>query len=83
VYDVAIIGGGPGGYAAALYAHNFGLDVALIEKESVGGTCLHRGCIPAKSWLHTAEVFTTVASAGDFGVVASEPRVDWDAALAR
>jgi len=43
LYDVAIIGGGPGGYAAALYAHNFGLSVALVERAEVGGTCLHRG----------------------------------------
>ena len=60
MYDIVIIGGGPGGYAAALYAHNFGLSVALVEKERPGGTCLLRGCIPAKQWLHTAEVFTTV-----------------------
>lgn len=83
MYDVAIIGGGPGGYAAALYAHNFGLSVALVERAEVGGTCLHRGCIPAKSWLHTAEVFTEVARAADFGVNSSEPTVDWGVALAR
>lgn len=83
MYDVIIIGGGPGGYAAALYAHNFELSVALVEKERIGGTCLLRGCIPAKSWLHTAEVFTTVRRAGEFGVLADEPKVDWAAALAR
>jgi dihydrolipoamide dehydrogenase len=84
VYDVAIIGGGPGGYAAALYAHNFGLSVALVEKDpAVGGTCLHRGCIPAKAWLQTAEVFATVAGAGDFGVHASAPSLDWHAARER
>jgi len=83
VHDVAIIGGGPGGYAAALFAHNFGLTVALVEREQIGGTCLHRGCIPAKSWLQTAEVFTEVAHAGDFGVVTSPPVLDWAAALAR
>jgi len=83
VYDVAIIGGGPGGYAAALYAHNFGLSVALIEKSLVGGTCLHRGCIPAKAWLQTAEVFSEVAHASDFGVVTSEPSLDWSKALQR
>jgi dihydrolipoamide dehydrogenase len=54
VYDIVIVGGGPGGYAAALYAHNFGLSVALVEKERPGGTCLIRGCIPAKQWLHIA-----------------------------
>jgi dihydrolipoamide dehydrogenase len=83
VYDVAIIGGGPGGYAAALYAHNYGLTVALVEKDQVGGTCLLRGCIPAKSWLQTAEVYSTVAESADFGVVSAPPKVDWPAALAR
>ncbi|MGI9647253.1 MAG: dihydrolipoyl dehydrogenase [Acidimicrobiia bacterium] len=83
VYDVVIIGGGPGGYAAALYAHNFGLSVALVEKERVGGTCLIRGCIPAKTWLHAAEVFTTVAGAADYGVHASEPTFDWSEGWAR
>lgn len=83
MYDVAIIGGGPGGYAAALYAHNFGLSVALVEKAQVGGTCLHRGCIPAKAWIHTAEVFAEVAGAAEFGVIASAPQLDWGRALER
>jgi dihydrolipoamide dehydrogenase len=83
VYDVVIVGGGPGGYASALYAHNFGLDVALIEKDQVGGTCLLRGCIPAKTWLKTAEVYTTVKRAADFGVNVEEPTIDWPAALDR
>jgi dihydrolipoamide dehydrogenase len=83
VYDAAIIGGGPGGYAAALYAHNFGLSVALVEKAEVGGTCLHRGCIPAKAWLHTAEVFTEVGRAAEFGVNSSAPTLDWGVALER
>jgi dihydrolipoamide dehydrogenase len=83
VHDVVIIGGGPGGYAAALYAHNFGLSVALVEKDRVGGTCLVRGCIPAKTWLQTASVFQTVARSSEFGVASSEPVLDWSAALAR
>jgi dihydrolipoamide dehydrogenase len=83
VHDVAIIGGGPGGYAAALYAHNFGLDVALIERSLVGGTCLHRGCIPAKSWLQTAEVFNEVSDADEFGVIVPAPALDWGRALER
>ncbi len=83
VYDVVIIGGGPGGYAAALYAHNFGLNVALVEKERVGGTCLLRGCIPAKAWLKTAEVFAHAQKASDFGVHVGEPTLDWEAALNR
>ncbi len=83
MYDVVIIGGGPGGYAAALYAHNFGLEVALVEKDILGGACLNRGCIPAKTWLHAADVFDTVRRAGDFGVVSSPPEINWQAALAR
>jgi dihydrolipoamide dehydrogenase len=83
VHDIVIIGGGPGGYAAALYAHNFGLSVALVEKERIGGTCLVRGCIPAKSWLETAAVYQTVSRSAEFGVSSSEPTVDWSTALAR
>ena len=67
-YDIVVLGGGPGGYAAALYAASAGLTVALVEKEKVGGTCLHRGCIPAKALLHAAEVFRTVDHAGEHGV---------------
>jgi dihydrolipoamide dehydrogenase len=67
-FDVVVIGGGPGGYAAALYASAADLSVALVEKDRVGGTCLHRGCIPAKELLETASVFRTVAGAGAFGV---------------
>ena len=83
MYDVIVIGGGPGGYGAALYAHNFGLSVALVEKDELGGTCLLRGCIPAKTWLQSAEVYSTVRSAGDFGVVTGETSFDWPKALAR
>lgn len=83
MHDVVIIGGGPGGYAAALYAYNFGLSVALIEKDTVGGTCLVRGCIPAKTWLETAEIYQTVANAETFGVLAGDPKLDWQAALRR
>lgn len=83
MHDVVIIGGGPGGYAAALYAHNFGLSVALVEKDRLGGTCLVRGCIPAKTWLQTASVYQTVARSSEFAVGSSEPILDWPAALAR
>ena len=83
MYDLVIVGGGPGGYGAALYARNFDLSVALIEQDKIGGTCLLRGCIPAKSWLQAAEVYSTVRSAGDFGVITSDPRFDWPVALAR
>ncbi|MCZ6455817.1 MAG: dihydrolipoyl dehydrogenase [Actinobacteria bacterium] len=83
MHDIVIVGGGPGGYASALYAHNFGLSVALVDEERPGGTCLIRGCIPAKQWLHIAEVYSTVSHAAEFGVVASQPQIDWSAALAR
>jgi dihydrolipoamide dehydrogenase len=83
LYDIVIVGGGPGGYASALYAHNFGLSVAMVDKERPGGTCLIRGCIPAKQWLHVADVFTTVANAAEFGVITEQPSLDWTAALAR
>ena len=85
-YDIVVLGGGPGGYAAALYAASAGLKVALVEKEKVGGTCLHRGCIPAKALLHAAEVFRTVNHAGVHGVKLPEgvvPEPDWPAANAR
>jgi dihydrolipoamide dehydrogenase len=85
-YDVVVLGGGPGGYAAALYAASAGLSVAMVEQEKVGGTCLHRGCIPAKALLHAAEVFRTVAHAGEHGVKLPEgvtPEPDWPAANTR
>jgi dihydrolipoamide dehydrogenase len=85
-FDVVVLGGGPGGYASALYAASAGLTVALVEKEKVGGTCLHRGCIPAKALLHAAEVFRTVSHAGAHGVRLPEgvqPEPDWPAANSR
>ena len=83
MHDIVIIGGGPGGYAAALYAHNFGLKVALIEKDRVGGTCLLRGCIPAKTWIESGGVFATVKDAAEFGVETSDPTFVWPTALER
>jgi dihydrolipoamide dehydrogenase len=69
-FDVVIVGGGPGGYAAALYGAAAGLSIALVELDKVGGTCLHRGCVPAKEFLETAAVYRTVRSAADFGIEA-------------
>ncbi|HUR23319.1 MAG TPA: dihydrolipoyl dehydrogenase [Acidimicrobiales bacterium] len=75
-FDLVVIGGGPGGYAAALYAAGAGMSVAVVEKDKVGGTCLHRGCIPAKHYLETASVFRTVAGAKVFGVQTDQPALD-------
>jgi dihydrolipoamide dehydrogenase len=75
-FDVVVLGGGPGGYAAALYGAAAGLKIGMVEEARVGGTCLHRGCIPAKELLQTAEVLRTVAGAKDFGVEAGQPVLD-------
>jgi len=79
-FDVVILGGGPGGYAAALYGASAGLSIAMVERDTVGGTCLNRGCIPAKALLQTAEVFRTATHAADFGIMpadSGEFRPDW------
>ena len=82
-HDVVVIGGGPGGYAAALYGAAAGLDIALIEKAKIGGTCLHVGCIPAKELLETASVYRTVSEAARFGITTSAPSVDWSVTINR
>ncbi|MFN8016238.1 MAG: dihydrolipoyl dehydrogenase [Acidimicrobiia bacterium] len=76
-FEIVVLGGGPGGYAAALYGAAAGLNIALVEENRVGGTCLHRGCIPAKALLQSAEVSRTIKHASDFGVSSSEPVVDF------
>ncbi len=82
-FDVVVLGGGPGGYAAALYGAAAGLRIAMIEEARVGGTCLHRGCIPAKELLQTAEVLRTVRGAKEFGVDAGQPTLDLPTSMAR
>ena len=80
-HDVVVLGGGSGGYACALRAAELGMSVALVEKDLLGGTCLHRGCIPTKALLHTAEVADAVRGAAHVGVTASFTGVDMPAAL--
>ena len=82
-HQVVVIGGGPGGYAAALYAAGIGLDVGLVEAAKIGGTCLHVGCIPAKELLETAHVYRTVGHAAEFGVGAGTPVIDWSTTMSR
>ncbi|WP_371362026.1 Dihydrolipoyl dehydrogenase [Sporomusa rhizae] len=74
--DIAIIGGGPGGYVSAIKAAQMGAKVVLIEKDALGGTCLNRGCIPTKSFVRSAQVLNTVKHSGTFGVVTADAVVD-------
>ncbi len=76
-YDVAVIGGGTGGYSAAIRASELGLKVAIVEKDLLGGTCLHRGCIPTKAWLYAAELADAAALAATFGISLGKPNIDW------
>ena len=76
-YDVAVIGGGPGGYAAAFQAADLGLRTALIDQEAqLGGVCLLRGCIPSKALLHAARLITDAEDAQSWGIQFDKPKVD-------
>ena len=82
-FDLIVIGGGPGGYSAALYGASAGLKVAMVEKDVLGGTCLNRGCIPAKAFLETAAVKRHVEHAAEFGIDSSAPSVNFAVTQAR
>jgi dihydrolipoamide dehydrogenase len=76
-YDLVILGGGTGGYVAAIRAAQLGLKTAVVEKGKLGGTCLHKGCIPSKALLRSAEVYATTKRGDEFGVVASDVKLDF------
>jgi dihydrolipoamide dehydrogenase len=76
IYDIVVLGGGSGGYAAALRAAELGLSVALVERDKLGGTCLHRGCIPTKALLHAAEIADSARESEQFGVRATLDSID-------
>jgi len=75
-YDIVVLGGGSGGYACALRAAELGKRVALIEKDKVGGTCLHRGCIPTKALLHAAEIADHARDSASVGVKTTFEGID-------
>ncbi|MFN2626855.1 MAG: FAD-dependent oxidoreductase, partial [Mycobacteriales bacterium] len=77
--DIVVLGGGSGGYACALRAAELGKSVVLVEKDKVGGTCLHRGCIPTKALLHAAEIADGAKESAKVGVKATFDGVDVDA----
>ena len=82
-YDILFLGGGTGGYVAAIRAAQLGMRVGVIEKDLVGGTCVHRGCIPTKALLKSAAVVTTVREAEEFGVKAGNIQINYPQAMKR
>lgn len=82
IFDLAVIGGGPAGYSAAITAAKSGLKTALIEKNELGGVCLNRGCIPSKAMLHSAKIFRQTLDSEKFGVTSEKVNFNLDAALA-
>jgi dihydrolipoamide dehydrogenase len=82
-YKIAIIGSGPGGYVAALRAGQLGAETVLIEKEALGGTCLNWGCIPTKAFVRSAEVFSDIQNAKDFGIKVEKAELDFPAVVKR
>ncbi|MDD2943946.1 MAG: FAD-dependent oxidoreductase, partial [bacterium] len=82
-YDCVVIGAGPGGYVAAIRASQLGLKTAVIEKESPGGVCLNWGCIPSKALLKSAEVYTEIKHANNFGITVDSVSFDFPAIMKR
>jgi dihydrolipoamide dehydrogenase len=82
-FDVGIIGGGPGGYVAAIRAAQLGARVVLVEQERLGGVCLNRGCIPTKAMASSIELLLEIENAAEFGILVSEPGFDFSRMIAR
>ena len=82
-FDLVVVGGGPGGYPAAIRAAQLGLKTALVEKERPGGVCLNWGCIPTKAMLRSAEVLETTQHSAEYGVLADNVRLDYSAVIKR
>ncbi|HMC06906.1 MAG TPA: dihydrolipoyl dehydrogenase [Solirubrobacterales bacterium] len=82
-YDVIVIGGGPGGYVAAIRAAQLGKKTAVVEEDKPGGRCLNYACIPAKTMLYTAEIYDHAVNGGEFGVRAEKTSLDWEALAKR
>src|SRR5215203_363617 len=78
-FDVMVIGGGPGGYVAAIRAAQLGKQTAVVERDKAGGRCLNYACIPAKTILHTAELYDHARNSSDLGLVVEDASIDWDA----
>ncbi|HLP96666.1 MAG TPA: FAD-dependent oxidoreductase, partial [Saprospiraceae bacterium] len=82
-FDLIVIGSGPGGYVAAIRASQLGMNVAVIERESLGGICLNWGCIPTKALLKSAQVFDYLNHAEEYGIKVGKPLADFDAIVKR
>ncbi|MCE5271341.1 dihydrolipoyl dehydrogenase [bacterium] len=82
-FDILVLGGGPGGYVAAIRAAQLGRSVALVEREALGGVCLNWGCVPSKALLRSAQLYQDILRAGDFGLKVAEPGFDWSAIVKR
>src|ERR1700709_1783617 len=82
-FDVIVIGGGPGGYVAALRAAHLGQKTAVVERDKAGGRCLNYACVPAKTILRSAELFHEAKNGADLGIVTADIAIDWDALQAR
>ena len=83
LYDLVVVGTGPGGYVAAIRAAQLGLRTAVVEKDELGGTCLNWGCIPTKAWIVSAHLLGQIRRAKEFGIEVGEPKVRWDWLLER